>query len=188
MPYDSTAGVFDVSCARAHYELLLSQKVYEKNTRETVAEMRASEKTVEGSMDVMQEESDEEETESMKPSRFTESTTLENEKRRFENEDKLFWDAYDYVTQQHNAAIKSNREEAYMSSVKKPENIEKALTRDHLNRSMLHVAVERSYKTLVKYLVDIGLNVNDREGCGLTPLSLAVLKKKQRSSGSFGPV
>ena len=104
---------------------------------------------------------------------------MENEKRRFENEDKLFWDAYDYATRQHNTAIKSNSEEAYMSSVKKTENKDKALTRDHLNRTMLHVAVERDNKTLVKYLVDIGLNVNDREGCGLTPLSVAVFQKNK---------
>ena len=42
---------------------------------------------------------------------------------------------------------------------------------------MLHVAVERNNKTMVQYLLDTGLNVNDREGCGLTALNLAVLQK-----------
>lgn len=44
---------------------------------------------------------------------------------------------------------------------------------------MLHVAVERNYNSLVKYLIDLRLNVNDREGCGLTPLSHAVLQKNK---------
>ena len=30
---------------------------------------------------------------------------------------------------------------------------------------------------MVQYLLDIGLKVNDREGCGLTALNLAVLQK-----------
>ena len=68
VPYDSTAGMFDVSCARAHYELLLSQKVYEKKSRETVAEMKANEKAVDGGLEVVQEESEDEDTELLKPS------------------------------------------------------------------------------------------------------------------------
>lgn len=52
-----------------------------------------------------------------------------------------------------------------------------ALVKDHLQRHLLHLAVERNHKNFVKFLVDVGLNVNDREGCGMTPLSIAVLQK-----------
>ena len=44
-------------------------------------------------------------------------------------------------------------------------------------RSLLHVAVERGHNNFVKFLVDLDLNVNDREGCGMTPLNIAVLQK-----------
>ena len=177
VPFDSSTGLFDVSYARSHFELILSQKTYENNTKETVVQMRSREKAVDSTLDLAEDDSEEDDDESPRPSNVNESTTLENERRRFENEDKFFWDAYDYVVQQHISAIQSNSEETYMSSVKKPEIREKALTRDHLNRALLHVAVERNNKTLVNYLIDIGLNVNDREGCGLTPLGLAVIQK-----------
>ena len=43
-----------------------------------------------------------------------------------------------------------------------------------MQRSLLHVAIEQGHQNFVKYLVELGMNVNCREGCGLTPLSLAV--------------
>ena len=49
--------------------------------------------------------------------------------------------------------------------------------KDHLRRSLLHVAVEQRHENFAKCLVDMGLDVNCREGCGITPMSLAVLNK-----------
>ena len=45
---------------------------------------------------------------------------------------------------------------------------------------MLHVAVERNEFNLVKFFVDVGLNLNEKEGCGATPLSIAVFLKNTR--------
>ena len=50
---------------------------------------------------------------------------------------------------------------------------------------MLHVALERNDKTMVQYLLDNGLNVNDSEGCGLTALNLAVLQKNDSRVNFF---
>ena len=181
VPFDSTTGVFDVICARTHFELLLSKKAYDANSKESVEQMRSREKAVEGSLEFeeVEEESDDEDVGLHAPgsTNTNESTTLEKERRRFESEDKLFWEAYDYLVQEHITAIRSDSEEAYMLSIQSAENKAKAWRRDHLNRTMLPVAVERNDKTMVQYLLDIGLNVNDREGCGLTALNLAVLQK-----------
>ena len=51
--------------------------------------------------------------------------------------------------------------------------------KDHLRQSLLHVAVEQGQENFAKCLVDMGLEVNYREGCGITPLSLAVLNKNK---------
>ena len=117
VPFDSSTGLFDVSYARSHFELILSQKTYENNTKETVVQMRSREKAVDSTLDLAEDDSEEDDDESPPPSNVNEYTTLENKRRRFENEDRFFWDAY-------------------MSSVKKPEIREKALTRDHLNRAL----------------------------------------------------
>ena len=46
---------------------------------------------------------------------------------------------------------------------------------DHLQHTLLHIAVELQNKIFFKFLVDIGCNVNAK-GCGLTPLNIAVVK------------
>ena len=48
-------------------------------------------------------------------------------------------------------------------------------TKDHYGRTPLHVAVELKNITLVKVLLSAGVNVNAKEGCGATPLTLAVI-------------
>ena len=77
-------------------------------------------------------------------SNVMEAITFENEKRRFENEDKSFWDAYNYVVQHQINATRSNSKEAYLNSVQNADVKEKALVRDHLNRTLLHVALSSS--------------------------------------------
>ena len=74
------------------------------------------------------------------------STTLENERRRFETEDKHFWDVFNSFSSQLSDISGSNNEDSYL-------------------------------EFLTKCLVYMGLDVNSREGCGITPLILAVLNK-----------
>ena len=181
VPFDSATGLFDITCARAHFELLLSRKNYDRNAKETMTQMRTRDKAIDVSSGMDAEEEDEEDEDHETPIGLNsmEAITIENEKRRFENEDRSFWDAYNYVVQQQINAVSSNSEELYLSSVKSVGVKEKAFVKDHLKRTLLHVAVEQNNKVLTTYLVDVGLNVNDREGCGLTPLSLAVLQKNK---------
>ncbi|KAI8490282.1 hypothetical protein Bbelb_320200 [Branchiostoma belcheri] len=48
---------------------------------------------------------------------------------------------------------------------------------DHLGRSLVHVVVETGNVRLLKYIVAAGVNVDSEEGCGATPLCLAVLRQ-----------
>ena len=73
--------------------------------------------------------------------------------------------------------IASNSEESYLAFVNSPEHKLKVNLKDHLKRSLLNVAVEQGHESFAKCLVDMGLEVNSREGCSITPFSLAVLHK-----------
>lgn len=75
--------------------------------------------------------------------------------------------------------ISSNSEESYLNFVSNLDHREKVTVKDHLRQSLLHVAVEQGQENFAKCLVDMGLEVNYREGCGITPLSLAVLNKNK---------
>ena len=101
--------------------------------------------------------------------------TLENERRRFDKEDKSFWDIFNTVSVELSDIYESNSEERYLEFVNSPSNKKRAAVCDHLGRSLLHVAVEQGNECLTKCLLDMGLDVNCREGCGVTPLSIAVL-------------
>ena len=48
--------------------------------------------------------------------------------------------------------------------------------RDHHGRTVLHAAVENGHMSLVKTLVSTGVDVNVKERCGASPLTLAVIR------------
>ena len=56
------------------------------------------------------------------------------------------------------------------------------LVKDHLGRSLVHCAVENDNKTLLKCLLNTGCDPNDLEGCGATPLTLAVINKNKAAT------
>ncbi len=182
VPFDSVNNNFDVVTARSHFELLLSQRVHATSIQETVSQIRAREKAfddvTECAIDGDPENriGDEEDEQEGLAAHRTESTTLATEKRRFELEDKAFWDVYATLLQKQLNANATNSEESYILTINNETNRTLALTKDHLQRSLLHVAIERKHDTFAKFLVDLGLNVNDREGCGMTPLNIAVLQ------------
>ena len=70
----------------------------------------------------------------------TESTTLATEKRRFEVQ--AFWDVYVTLSQKQLNANVTNSEELYILTINNETNRTLALTKDHLQRSLLHVAIE----------------------------------------------
>ena len=47
--------------------------------------------------------------------------------------------------------------------------------KDRYERTILHVAVEEKKYMLVKILLAVGVNINAKEGCGATPLFIAVI-------------
>ena len=83
---------------------------------------------------------------------------------------------YATLSQKQLNANATNSEESYIQTINNEINRTSALAKDHLQRSLLHVAIERNHNTFAKFLVDLGVNVNCREGCGMTPLNIAVLQ------------
>ncbi len=163
--------------ARSHFELLLSQQNHLESRKKAELQLRSREKSLEQVSDIFPvDECDSDQSDDEECVR-SDSITIENERRCFEKKDKSFWDVYNTIQQELTSVLSKNSEEAYISSVNNPMTIKSAAIQDHFNRTVLHVAVERSEVSLVKFLINIGLDVNAREGCGTTPLSLAVLTK-----------
>ena len=180
LPFDRVTGNFNIVSARNHFELLLSQQNHVQRRKSTERQLHSTEKSLEHApVDIFSEDESESESERLDEGEGTglDSVTIENERRRFENSDQSFWDVYNMIQQGVTNVLSRNSEEAYINSVNNPKTKRSVAVRDHLQRSVLHVAVERAEVSLVKFLVNIGVDVNAREGCGATPLTLAVLSK-----------
>ena len=54
--------------------------------------------------------------------------------------------------------------------------------KDHNGRTILHAAVENGNIPLVKTLITVGVDINAKELCGATPLTIAVIKKDEHMS------
>ena len=51
---------------------------------------------------------------------------------------------------------------------------------DHFGRTILHAVVEENNETLTQTLLHAGIDVNCLEGCGASPLTIAVLNKNEK--------
>ena len=97
LPFDYVSGIFDAVSGRSNFELL-SQQSHVKYMKNIEVEMRSSEKTMEDftGIEVSHDENDNDDKKTEEYS-HSEAITLERERRRFENEDKPFWDSYNLL-------------------------------------------------------------------------------------------
>ena len=187
LPYDTLNGCFDVDLARSRFEHINSLAKHFSDMAKFVQDLQNKEMHLEGTTinDLLDEESLNDESDGTDNRTSTESmhgpvissatSTLENERRRFRSEDEEFWQVYSSISSRVNNAILSNNEEQFIRTVNSmaTENLEKHI--DHLKRSLLHVAIEKGDNQLAKAIISSGFNVNKKEGCGLTPLHLAIM-------------
>ena len=172
LPLDTRKMSFHLKTAREHYELLTMQKNHLIYMQEFEKQLRSREKSVEDQIiDCNDTESAQESGESVEPDTTIENkvVTLEREQRRFRESDKVFWETYNNCLAKLLDVLGTNSEEKYLALMKDLKSTNISSQRDHFKRSLLHIAVELQNDVYAKFLVDIGLNVNEKEGCGLTP-------------------
>ena len=188
LPYDTLNRQFDMSQARSWFEYMVSHSKHlddMTNLEETLLnrEMHLDGMTLNNILNSNKQMHDLEETDSLDgeignindPLSVNFDCTLESERRRFINEDDQFWQAYNRIASCVRAVATSNSDERFLETIHlmATENLESH--RDHLKRSFLHIAVEKGNNELAKALILSGFNINLKEGCGLTPLHLAMM-------------
>ena len=187
MPYDTLNGQFDISQARSRFEYMKSHSKHlddMTNLEETLLnkEMHLDGMTLNDILNSNKQMNYLEETDCLgaigninDPSSANFNCTLESERRRFKNEDDEFWQAYNRIASCVLAVATSNSDEQFLETINlmATQNLESHT--DHLKRSFLHIAVEKRNNQLAKALIFSGFNINLKEGCGLTPLQLAMM-------------
>ena len=102
-------------------------------------------------------------------------------RRRLEEKDTKFKSAYLSLKQQVShacQAVDTGTVSALKNSLMEKGDALRNI-RDQYERTLLHASVEEGQHQITKILFSIGFNPNVQEGCGATPLVLAVLENNQ---------
>eukprot|EP00112_Aurelia_sp_Birch-Aquarium-sp1_P005270 Seg1598.4 transcript_id=Seg1598.4/GoldUCD/mRNA.D3Y31 product="Potassium channel AKT3" protein_id=Seg1598.4/GoldUCD/D3Y31 len=172
-PFDTRLHKFDIKLARSHFELRTTLLNHAKYMTELEEQLRSSDKSI--VQDIEAEPGDmAEEINQLKKK----PATIENEEKRYRLEDREFWESYNALFSELSETIGSGIQDHYFKLVSSAKKKICKLT-DHLGRTLLHVAVEMENVSYVHFLLEAGSCINAKEGCGLTPLNLAVAKKNK---------
>lgn len=166
LPFDHKSQTFDIRAARRHHEFLASLHEHNKEMTEMVHQLNEAEKALEHQPPEMDT--------SFSSGEDLSSNSIQKVDAKFQKVldsiVKKMWEA-----QQANDIAKYEQFISWLASQR--ESWEKV--QDHNGRTVLHAAVENGNMELVKTLVCAGVDVNAKERCGATPLTLAVINKNE---------
>ena len=169
--FDETNKCY-LTSARKHHEFMIMLFNHRKNSLVIDQQIRSTEKTI---VDESNESRGDEDGETNEiPAETIESTT-----RFFQQQDGKLIKLYNRINNDMINAMQSRDNDQLNKLVKKLQDTQEEWENvaDHLGRNILHYAVEYNNIALVKTLISCGLNINTQEGCGATPLSIAVLNR-----------
>ena len=171
IPFNTARKSFDIVAARTQYEFVKSVEIHKVEMNEIVKQINSYEKefdfglTKEHPFDNGSESSGDEVDNANAP-------LLNNDVERVTLE--VFFSKTLQLTREAVYSEDDNAFDNLVHQLSKESDRINALT-DKYGRNVFHLAVEGKQYTLVKVLVSIGINPNCKEGCGATPLTLAVL-------------
>ncbi len=189
LPFDSNSKSFCLKKAREHTEFMLMMSHHKKQVRQYNSQLSSVENhgamVSNGSEDDSSDEddsdkdgeSDEDEPDSGSVGIPRPETTVKNVQKVFCREDQVFISTFDSIKNKLWNSIQSDTLERFVKELS--ENTQVRDLRDHLGRSILHVAVEKQNINLVDCLLHAGFNPNVKERCGVTPFLIAVTLKNK---------
>ena len=167
LPFDEKNKVFNIDAARKHHEFLFSLHEHKKEMIETVRILNNAEKALDSELieDQNHQSSDD-----------CTQTNKQKVNAKFNNVCKN-------IVQRMWEAQQGNEEkfERFIDWLDSNENIWENV-KDYNGRTLLHDAVESENFSLVKTLVCAGVNINAKERCGATALTIAVIKNNEEIS------
>ena len=166
LPFDKKAQSFDIDAARRHQDFLASLNKHRSEMTETIQQLTEAEKAFEPFQDVHDE--------SFSPDEDPSASNIQKVDAKFQN---IFDNLLKKMWEAQQASDVSEYDKFINWLSVQRESWEDV--RDHNGRTILHAAVENGNMTLVKTLVSAGVNVNIKERCGATPLTLAVIRKDE---------
>ena len=202
LPFNETTKTFDLKEARNRFEFLKVLENHKLEMKELTSQLDSREKSIEGAAS-NQADSDEEDLSFLvsgdddqdkecddidndgddEDGGNVESADPASKKNMFHKLDSKFGKMYDYVVKKMWRAVHNSDSSAFEQFLHEMDEKrcewDTSVT-DHLGRTIIHAAVEENNETLVRTLLHVGFDVNSLEGCGASPLTLAVLNKNEK--------
>ena len=164
LPFDDRNNEFDLNAAREHHVFISSLHEHKSTMAKTVQQLRETEKAFD--LPSMQTESNSDTSNGMKSQQKIDGEF----KRIFDRLVQKMWQA-----QQHNDLSKFDQFISWLDDNRQLwEDV-----RDSRGRTVLHAAVENGNLAFVKTLVSAGVDINAKELCAATPLTIAVVKENE---------
>ena len=204
LPFNENTKTFDLKEARGRFEFLKVLEKHKLEMKELRSQLDSREKSIEGAAS-NQADSDEEDLSflvSGDDDQDKECDDIDNDgddedggnvesaepaskskKDMFHKLDSKFGKMYDYVVKKMWKAVHNSDSSAFEQFLQEMDEKrcewDTSIT-DHFGRTIMHAAVEENNETLVRTLLHAGFDVNSLEGCGASPLTLAVLNKNEK--------
>lgn len=183
LPFDNNTKTFCLKKAREHaeYNIMISHHKGQKEVSNSQSfDLRKDEEDndsggSEGDDDSGSEDEHDEHITTSGVSR--EETTVKSVQKLFKKQDRVFKSTFERMKNRLWDAIQTDTVERLTKEMSENDHLKSV--RDHLGRSLLHVAVEQQNVKLVQCLLHSGVNPNLKETCGVTPLLIGVMVKNK---------
>lgn len=170
--FDSHKKEFNLKAARERYSFMKSVQLHNIEMKEIEKQMSSTEKEIAQTMQFQDTDTDSNESDSDGSGDEAKSGHARSQKE--DNEfNSLFLKLINQAQQIDDSTDESSLDRMVQKlsrESKKWKNV-----KDMYGRTIFHAAVEGKHYTLANILLSSGVNPNAKEGCGATPMSIAVL-------------
>lgn len=197
LPFNESTKTFDLKEARSRFEFLKLLEKHKVEMNELKLQLERREKGIEGASSVQasveehttcsflvaandeEEECNDNADDDVENAESNEPATT-SKKSAFQKVDGKFNKMYDSIVKKMWKAVlnpDSTSFERFLIEIEEKRYEWDTFNTDHFGRTIMHAAVEENNETLIRTLLHVGVDVNCLEGCGASPLTLAVLNK-----------
>lgn len=191
LPFNENSKTFDLKEARSRFEFLKLLEKHKVEMTELKLQLERREKGIEGVAPIQADVEDmctlvgddDEDNDDDNDDDAGESPTR-SKRNMFQKIDGKFKKMYDGVVKKMWKAVHNPDSTAFEQFLNEMEvkrcEWDTSSIADHFGRTIMHAAVEENNETLIRTLLHVGVDVNCLEGCGASPLTLAVLNKNEK--------
>ncbi len=175
IPFNKSDKKFDIMAVRTQYDFIRSVDIHQTEMSEMEKQLTSMEKDLDGSTFAGESNSDSESDNS--EDGLTREPVLASTKSLQEQKNEKFAEVCGRIKRLVQQSVLSSNDSFFDNLVQQQTSDMKEINsvKDMYKRTVFHHAVEHKNYLLAKVLLTVGINPNCKEGCGATPMSLAVL-------------